>query len=164
VQNDEHNLIVELTNNWLNQFQFCQNVSFSWVSISVQVKSDNVHPVVVESVGPINGILTGGGTVPFCAAVFKLHTSSPGRHGRGRIMMPGVHGQSIANGAVEANAQIVYNGCATAIFNRYKLSGPSSWKLVVFDRTTQTGFLHITSIEARNTFGCVARRKIGRGV
>lgn len=162
--NSEQLLATELVNNFFPQLQSLQNNNWFWRRLGIQVVSDQVHPVVVIDIQPIQGILAGTGAHPSIAGLFSIRTSTPGRIGRGRFYMPGVHNASIANGRVEANAMVQYIGTANAITARYKFNGPSAFKMCVCPRSNPNDFKLMANVLARSTFGLQRRRNIGVGV
>jgi hypothetical protein len=157
-------LTIELRDHWMIEMQSCQNQNFSWRRIAVQDITTSGNPVLVTDIAPIAGILTGAGAHPSLAVVFSLRTAIPTKAGRGRFYMPGVHGQSILNGRVEPNAQIVFNGAATNLLARYGPSASSAFSLKVVPRSDPSAHKQVINILARGVFGIQRKRNIGVGI
>jgi hypothetical protein len=166
----------------LDYFSLGQNVEDFWIgthkgNVQQQMQWNRVH---VEDLShtydaydhPVsqNGVL--GSTqlyCPFLCAVFKFHTHTPGRHGRGRSSQGGYDGANVFNGGLWAiGTKNRLDDVATGLAG-YWVGGidvnTHGWMLCVASRSVTTfDEAHpVTSITASSKVGTINTRKIGRG-
>lgn len=160
---------VEYVNNilsdWLLFIRQLQNNNFQWTQISVQLGVSEVNPGVplVFDISNQLGGLSGKPAPSFVAGILSLRTGFAGRSGRGRIYLPGIHDDSIANGQLEAGAlQAFVNNCNTLKL-RWCSGGSKPVRLVVWSRNRDDGPREVVNILPRQVFGIQRRRNIGVG-
>lgn len=152
---------------WFPTVRAIQNANFVWFQILTQQIVGPVAPGPIEVWTFPNqpGSLSGAGAHPSLAAKFTTRASCAGRNCRGRIYLPGVHGESVANGVVQVGALAAYVQVAGLLKDRFTVNGASETglRLVVLPRAAPAQFKFITQIIARPTFGIQRRRNVGVG-
>lgn len=151
----------EMIDGWLPILRNVQNANFKTVAIKVH----NIWPVlkvpVETTVSNQQGSLAGDPAPPFVAALFSIRTNHPGRAGRGRFYMCGVHKESMANGKNAAMSSYIPR--ANDLILKYCDNGTAGIRLCVASRTNPNGAHVATNIIVREIWGIQRRRNIGVG-
>lgn len=154
-------VIDELLAGWLPILRNLQNNQFQTVGIKVQQLTPSLLIPVERAVSNQAGSLAGDPAPLFVSALFSLRTAVPGRTGRGRFYMAGVHGPSMVNG--KNGAMSSYIPRALDLQNRYGAFGNGALVLVICNRVNPLPAKTVTQIIARDIWGVQRRRNIGVG-
>jgi len=151
----------ELISGWFPILRNLQNNNFAWTQVSIQQILPTLQPPDVYALSNQAGSLSGTAAVPVIAGLFSLRTAAAGRTGHGRFYMPGVHQDSVLNGANGAVG--TYQTRANDLMNRYGHLGSGPFEIVVTSRTQPSNYKSVTAIIVRPTWGVQRRRNIGVG-
>lgn len=151
---------------WMPQIRPFQHNSAVWFDVAVRQVSP-VGPAEQHKTISLAG--TGGSKtafdVPFCARVIQFRTLVAGRHGRGRMFIPGTSAGSWDSGIIKpvsitAGAPLVQN-----LKDRFIGSVPvTQMHLVLARRSDPSQTLLVNDIVQRTVLGHMASRGIGRGM
>lgn len=161
VTEQEMSLLME--NSFIGIIRNLQNNGFRWRQIAVSYNGGSGFSVPSIRDVDIPGVLSGASAHPSICGLFSLRTSVPGRHGRGRFYMPGVHNESVANGVHEPFSFTGYVSRAGDLRNVFAVGGSSNIRMVVQNRLSNAPGPLVTNIIARNEWGIQRRRNIGVG-
>lgn len=161
-------LAVVLRDVWCPTVRNLQNANFGWFFVSVSKKPDgsNTWEAPEQLTFPSQpGSLSGAGAHPSLAWIFSLRRACAGRHCRGRIYLPGVHGESVVNGQAQDGAFTAANVVKGLMLDRFYRSGNSftGYSLSVAERKSPYAHDYVEQIIVRRTFGIQRRRNINVG-
>jgi hypothetical protein len=162
---NETDLALDISNNWVEQIRFLQNIEFQYTSITVQEMLPLRRNPIILSIATKTGTLAGAGAHVGIAAIFSFRTINPSRKGRGRFFMGGVHGASIDHSLVQSGALGQYVATATNLTTRYASGGTGPYGLRVGPRSYQNSadYLDVEAILARPYFGLIHTRNVNVG-
>lgn len=159
---------VKIRDVWCPTVQNLQNQNFSWFEVTVKMLDEGsstwgVPEILTFANQP--GVLQGAAAHPSLAFIFSLRRACSGRHCRGRIYLPGVHGESVSQGRVEAGALTTANQVKGLMLDRFYRAGNAftGYSLAVAERTSPYAADFVEQITVRATFGIQRRRNIGVG-
>lgn len=153
---------------WFPTVRALQNAQFQWFQVITQAKPDGSNtfdpPDLLTFPGQ-PGSLSGDAAHPALAWIFSLRKACAGKHCRGRIYLPGVHGASVFQGVAENNA---FNAAAQVrdlIMQRFHRGGISfqGYSLAIAERKAPFSNDYVEQIIVRNVFGIQRRRNINVG-
>lgn len=153
----------ELVANWLPTVRNLQNAAWTWTDIAVQDRLDStpdlltVHPLTSQA-----GVLSGPPGLTFAGGIFSIRTFTAGRHGHGRFYLPGLHADSITNGALGTSSFADYQTRANNLKTRY-CTTVNGFQLGVAPRAHPADFIPATDIIVRQNLGVQRRRNLGVG-
>ena len=153
-------------NEWLSQIRPFQHAGAVWFDVAVR----QVSPVgPAEQHVTISLAGTGGSKsafdVPFCARVLQFRTTVAGRHGRGRLFIPGTSASAWDSGIIKPVSITAGAPLITQLKIRFiGPDAPSTLNLVLARRSDPSQTLLVNDILQRTVLGHMASRGIGRGM
>jgi hypothetical protein len=159
-------LAAYLIANWINPLRTVQNNNFSWIQLLIQTVDGPTPPASVHPISPGGGGSFGDMAAPFVTALFQIHTSAPGRKGRGRIFIPGMSiGEFVDRGRLDSGS---YGLFQTNVLNgwrtKFLLGGTAPVTLGVCSRSNPTDFSAAEFIDVRQWAACQRRRNYFVGI
>lgn len=156
----------EMKDNYLTLIAQAQSGGLVYNAIRVQpMEVGNPAAFLLPVI--IQGSKSSQGTeLPFVCGVFQIQTATGGKHGRGRIYMPGVHvwGTNVGQWSSGAIAGINL-GITNIIQQRFNsVNGSSFLDWGVMAKAIGSTFFPMTEIKFRTTPGLQRRRNIGVGI
>jgi len=153
---------------WCPTVRNLQNANFGWffVSVSKLPESSTQWEAPVQlTFASQPGSLSGAGAHPALAWIFSLRKACAGRKCRGRIYLPGVHGESVVNGQAQDGAFTAANVVAGLMHDRFHASGNAftGYSLAVAERAEPYAHGTVEQIIVRRIFGIQRRRNINVG-
>lgn len=151
---------------WLDQMRPFQHTGAVWVS----VQAHRIDPGgLVTFTKPIS--IAGSGDTereadnPTLSRKLLLKSNTGGRHGRGRIYIPGTTQASWAMGRVKPASLTAGQAIITTLMQRFTGLNPSTGlNLVIKTRANTTGAVFVDFIEQASILGVQRRRNIGVGI
>jgi len=159
-------ICTELRDNWCTILAAGQTTQFGWRNISVQEVGSAVAPTNLAIV--VNGIDAtdpSGGTQVLCQK-FRIHTPVAGRHGRGRIYLPGYRATLWSTGQLNATGITNMTIRLNAIKARYvgvSATGPITLGVLRRGGTT-ADFINADDLSLALVPGVQRRRSLGLGI
>lgn len=157
----ENDVIDNLLAGWLPVLRNLQNNNFQTIAVKVQIISPAIQIPVERAVVNQAGSLAGDPAPLFVSALFSIRTATPGRSGRGRFYMAGVHGPSMVAG--KNGAMSSYIPRQVDLQNQYCHPGEAVFRLGIAPRNNPGAFKDATQIIIRDIWGVQRRRNIGVG-
>lgn len=156
----------ELRDQWCTILAAGQTTQFGWRNISVRTIGSTASPfdlaIIVNGQDAADGSLA----VPVITQKFRLHTAVAGKHGRGRIYLPGYRQSLWTGGQLNATGITNMTIRLNAITSRYV--GPlmqSSLELGILRRGgTAADFIPVDFISLSLIPGVQRRRNLGVGI
>lgn len=156
-------IVTEVNDFLLLRFRNLQNASWNWTDIAVQDNLDSTPDLLTVHAITGAGSLSGEPALTFAAGIFSIRTPMAGRHGHGRIYMPGVHGASVQSGVIQSGAFSAYQGAAANIKARFIVGSVGPLLLGVAPRAHPGDWVQANDLVVRPNFGVQRRRNIGVG-
>jgi hypothetical protein len=158
-------IATEFSGNWLTNIKQFQHDGARWFDI--ESKRVDSGPSVAFHL-TISQVGTGAAQTaqdnPVACRVLKFATATPGRHGHGRIYIPGTAQGAWDNGVVKASSLTAGASLITSLQGRYTGASPGSGlSLVIVPRSDPSSTHFVTSIQQRTVLGYQRRRSIGVG-
>jgi hypothetical protein len=163
---DELDFVIAKTrDDWLPTLRNIQNANFNWFQVAGQKVSEPKSDLRIVNFPNQPGSLSGPGAHPSLAILMSLRAACAGRRCRGRIYVPGVHGESVSEGQVQVGAFVAFSNVAGLIMTRFHHNGSDfrGIELVIAPRSDPTQFKVVTQVIPRQQFGIQRRRNIGVG-
>lgn len=162
-------IVTELTTtgggHWIDSFRGAQHTSAEWYDIEVRRLATTTAPyhATISMFG--TGSSLSAGDHPSIGAVLQFRTLVAGRHGRGRMFIPGCSSAGMGNGAVTPSALAARAPFILAMENRYCHGvGSPGLSLVICPHGDVSSIIHVDSIVQRSLLGHQRRRQIGTGI
>lgn len=156
----------ELRDNWLTLIKAGQVTTFAWRNISIERIGSGVAPLnLAVNVQGVDSVDNLGGTQVICVK-WRIHTTFPGKKGRGRIFLPAFRSVYWSAGQLTSLGITNISGLITTVKNRYVGPGSSGpLKLGVRGRgASDSGFHAADDITLSITPGVQRRRNLGVGI
>lgn len=147
-------------------------ISADWQGAFVSGKK--IYPSVglQEEVSMVGNNGTGLQALPsFVATLLSLHTTKPGRSGRGRVYLAGPQEQNTSNGQLEAAAITAFTAFVTCLVGKF-ISGTIKYDWGVVSRVARAAtpsapanwFSPVTFVTLDKNLATQRSRKLGRGI
>lgn len=145
-----------------------QHLANSYVTF-FQVKVENVsspgdapYLLAINRQGEVQGTTEASPTV---CLVLQLRTATAGRHGHGRIYLPGTNPAFTNSGLVSSGGQSYIVQCLPALNARFCIGGSGPLYLVVHRKGTTGADDHpVTVLQIASRLGVQRRRSVGVGI
>lgn len=151
---------------WLTHIRAFQHTGCVWFDIEARLVSPSGPAAVHKTVTlPGTGPAEGDQDVPFAARVIQFQTATAGRHGRGRLFIPGTSFQAWTKGVIKPTSITSGVPLIDALENAWV--GPlatTNLFLVIARRSDPSNFIRVTNIVQRTRLGSMRSRGIGIGV
>jgi len=156
----------DILGHWMPICRNRQNANGRWSKITIsEIGGTPGDPFVhlIPSPGQA-GSMDGPPEHPSLTALFSTRTGVGGRHGHGRIYMPGFHGGWVENGLMRSDILPLMQTVANNLSGWYSLTGAGPLVLKVVPRAHPVDALSVTSIVVKSVMGIQRRRNIGVGM
>ncbi len=156
----------DIQTNWVNRVRVQIDDDGKFTAITVRNMDNLTVAPFTKAISILGGADHGNQQVPYLSMVLQIYTGVAGKHGRGRIYLPGVSWAHTQNGTFTAQAFTDWNSatCLNAVRAAYlSPSGTSNLVLGVRNRSDGT-FLSATELLIRTVPGVQRRRNIGVGI
>lgn len=146
--------------NWIGPLLTIMSTQMNWVQMIIQRVDGAPSPATTIPISPNQGTQAGDAAAPFVSALLQVATDFPGRHGRGRIYLPGCTIGIFSNlGRMNIGS---YNAMQTAVLNgwrtKFLFGGSAPITLVVTSRSDPSAFHPAIGIDVR-LWASVQRRR-----
>lgn len=157
---------IDIRDNWLAKAVLHQGNDTRWININAQ-NLDNPLAAPFSLVTDLPGANSAADRCPsFVCFVFKLSTLTGGRHGRGRIFMPGVHQDNFVNNVITSGNLLQWqNDFIAPVMARYGPDHTSPLRLCVRANMPDGPVLNpVIAMQLRTILGVQRRRNTGVGI
>jgi hypothetical protein len=137
---------------------------FTFTNINVQPVHGSTDSALNLAISIQGTSGSGSNMLPTTCCVLRLFTGFAGRHGRGRIYLPGLGPACLSFGQIASGCLTVYQTTCDQILARYGSSGPSIFDLVIANRADLSDLKPVLAMSPRVIPGVQRRRSIGVGI
>jgi hypothetical protein len=165
---DANALAVALRDHWIGGTQgirFRQEATCTWNQIQIYDAEDPNRAPAQLAIA-VSGYETSftGALPSFMAAILQIRSFVGGKHGRGRIYVPGITTGQFVLGSLGAPAIAAWDTTLAQLTAAFLQSGSSQFTLGIAPRATPANFLSADVIRIASHPGVQRRRNIGVGV